>query len=139
MQTETRARYTTEDLITKSFLLRSISERVIAHELTLLSGLLEPVLAQAEGIRSIADGIAQIDLESAFALLALKQSYVRPEVLKDGRGHLEIVDGRHPVLDKLFTRFDGENDTLRQFTPNSLHLTTKSNQSNPVNLFQCFW
>lgn len=125
MQTETRARYTTEELLTKSFLLRSISERVIEQELKILSELLEPVLAMAPEIRSVADKIAQIDLESAFALLALKQFYTRPKVLSSES--LEIVDGRHPVLDKLFSSLDDGNLTLRHFTPNSLNLTNQSN------------
>lgn len=133
MQTETKARYTTDDLLTKSFLLKSISERVIEQEMKLLSNLLEPVLTQSQEIRLIADKIAQIDLESSFALLALKQSYVRPQITKEPK--LEIIDGRHPVLDKLFTCLEDENMTLRHFTPNTLSLTEQSNKNTSVVLY----
>jgi DNA mismatch repair ATPase MutS len=110
-------------------LLKSISDRVIEQELKLLSGLLEPILLQSEGICLAADNIAQIDLESSFGLLALKHSYTRPKVLRStstSHTHIEIIDGRHPVLDKLFTSLEDENSTLRHFTPNSLNLTKQS-------------
>lgn len=118
METETKSRYTTEELLTKSLLLRTISERVIDRELTLLSSLLDPILEESNEIRLIAEKIAQIDLESAFALLALRQSYSRPIITKGES--VEIIDGRHPVLDKLFS---SDPDLLRQFTPNSLNLS----------------
>lgn len=130
MQTETKARYTTEELLTKSLLLRTISERVIERELTLLSELLEPILLLSDEIRSVAETVAHIDLESTFACLALRHSYVRPKITED-YGQLEIIDGRHPVLDKLFsTATSDESDLhlLRQFTPNTLKLTHNSKQ-----------
>lgn len=124
MQTETRARYTTEELLTKSLLLRTISERVIDHELILLNSLLEPLIIHSAEIRAAADAIALIDLNSSFALLALKQDYIRPSV--SNAAHLNIVDGRHPVLDKLFSNPLESTDTLRHFTPNSLSLDENS-------------
>lgn len=127
MQTETKARYTTENLLTKSFLLRSISDRVTEKEIKLLSSLLEPILSLSQEIRLAADKVAQVDLESSFGLLALKQSYTRPKVLKNNNSQiLQIIDGRHPVLDKLFTCLEDENSTLRHFTPNSLNSTEPS-------------
>lgn len=142
MQTESKARYTTEDLVTKSFLLRSIEERIIEFELKLLKGLLEPILTAGAEIRDLADRIAQIDLESTFALSAIKCNYARPQIQQEKDqedGIIEIVDGRHPVLDKLFksptmddfnnygyTTYDFNsqpNSTPRHFTPNSLNLS----------------
>lgn len=134
MQTETRARYTTQELLTKSLLLRTISERVCERELHLLGSLLEPVLGMSEEIRRVAEETAHIDLESGFARLALRHGYTRPRLLEDYQAHFEIVDGRHPVLDKLFSLpvkegEDEDDQLLRQFTPNSLHLTSESNPS----------
>lgn len=129
MQTETKARYTTDDLISKSFLLRSISERVIDEELSLLTTqLVDPLVGHfSDEIRRVADEIAQVDLDSAFALLALKHSYTRPVLTGNEQGILEIVDGRHPVLDKLFNSFKDDNECIRHFTPNSLSLRESSN------------
>lgn len=125
MQTETRARYTTEELLTKSLLLRTISERVIDHELVLLNSLLEPLIVNSAEIRAAADSIALIDLDSSFALLAIKQDYTRPII--NNEAHLDILDGRHPVLDKLFSNPLESTDTIRYFTPNSLSLNEESN------------
>ena len=125
MQTETRARYTTEELLTKSLLLRTISERVIDRELALLNSLLEPLIVNSAEIRAAADAIALIDLDSSFALLAIKQDYTRPII--NNEAQLDIADGRHPVLDKLFSNPLESTDTLRHFTPNSLTLNEDSN------------
>ena len=126
MQTETKARYTTDDLVSKSFLLRSISERVIEEELAILNGqFVDPIVGRfSEEVRRVADEIAQVDLDSAFALLALQHSYVRPVVEEAGEGAavLDIADGRHPVLDKLFNSPADDNECIRHFTPNSLNL-----------------
>lgn len=133
MQTETKSRYTTDDLLTKSFLLRSISDRVIEEELSILiSQLVDPVISRfADEIRRTADEIAQLDLDSSFALLALRQSYTRPEILDGESAVLDIVDGRHPVLDKMFSSLEDDNECIRHFTPNSLNLTSpSSNLSN---------
>lgn len=123
MQTETRSRYTTEELLTKSMLLRSITDRVIDKELNILSSLLEPILQSADEIRVAADLIAKMDLESTFASLALDHSYTRPQLTKN-KDDLVIVDGKHPVLDKLFTSFSDSNESLRHFTPNSLNFSS---------------
>lgn len=131
MQTETKSRYTTEELLTKSFLLRSISDRVIEEEMTILNGkLVDPVIVRfAQEIRGIADEIAQLDLDSSFALLALRHSYTRPEILEDDSAVLDIVDGRHPVLDKMFSSLEDENECIRHFTPNSLNLSPQSSNT----------
>ena len=132
MQTETRARYTTDDLLAKSLLLRSISERVIDEELSILTKqLVDPVIGRFAGeIRRVADQIAHIDLDSSFALLGLRQGYTRPEILENAA--LDIVDGRHPVLDKLFTATGDENECIRHFTPNSLNLSAQASKCSPV-------
>lgn len=131
MQTETRSRYTTEDLLTKSFLLRSVSDRVTEEELSILNGqLVDPVVGQfAQEVRGIADEIAQLDLDSSFALLALRHAYTRPEILEgESAAVLDIVDGRHPVLDKMFSSLGDENECIRHFTPNSLNLSAQSSK-----------
>ena len=132
MQTETRARYTTEELLTKSLLLRTISERVIDCELELLGGLLDPILARSDEIRHIAEEVAQIDLESGLAVIAIRRSYTRPRIITEAADHtrLDIIDGRHPVLDKMFSCLDDDKDLLRQFTPNTLKLTTSGTLEN---------
>lgn len=139
MQTESKARYTTEELITKSFLLRTVSERISEQELALLRGLLDPILEASNEIRAVANSVAQIDLESSLALLALELNYTRPLVHSDTDG-LEIIDGRHPVLDKLFHSHQ-EDTVLRHFTPNSLHLSSSSMHSRTLyfNPYLCRW
>ena len=132
-QTETKSRYTTEELLTKSLLLRTISERVVDRELFLLARILDSVLGFAPEIRRVADFVGRVDLETTFALQGLGHFYVRPTVVDGcGRGQLEIVDGRHPILDKLFSSPGDENESLRHFTPNSLSLSSNSTNKSIV-------
>ncbi|KAJ7109234.1 muts domain V-domain-containing protein [Mycena epipterygia] len=50
-------------------------------------------------IRSAVNGLAMADCLNSLALVALQDSYVRPQFI-DGNG-LEIVDGRHPMVEAL--------------------------------------
>lgn len=125
MQTETKARFVTDDLVNKSFMLRTITERVIERELQLLSEIREPVLKAATEIRHVASAAAELDLEASFALLAARYNYVRPEVTTATAAagvHLEIRDGRHPILDRMFT----DANPPQSFTPNDLAMTSTS-------------
>ena len=66
----------------------------------------------AGAIQRDADAIAQLDVLCSLAALAQEERYVRPKV--DGSKVLDIVDGRHPVVEKTLT--DG------LFVPNDVHM-----------------
>jgi DNA mismatch repair protein MutS len=131
MQTETKARFITDELVNKSFLLRSINERVIERELILLDELRSPILEATELIRKACEEIAQLDLNSALAVLAQQYSYTKPKIISSSQPVLKIVAGRHPVLDRKF--FDAQ--PPQHFTPNTLHLSEKSRSRSLVCLF----
>lgn len=124
MQTETKARFITDELVNKSFLLRSVNERVIERELLLLDSLRAPVLDATGLIRQVSEQVACVDLNSSLALLARKYKYTRPRVIASPQQQpcLRIVRGRHPILDRKF--FDAQ--PAQHFTPNSLHLHGES-------------
>ena len=90
----------------------------------------------APAIQRDADAIAQLDVLCSLAALAQEERYARPKV--DESKALEIVDGRHPVVEKtlsdgLFvpndTYMDGEKVTLALITgPNMAGKSTYMRQ-----------
>jgi DNA mismatch repair protein MutS len=77
-------------------------------EQELFNSLRTVVAAQGARLRQTAEGLAQVDVLAALAVLALKGNYCRPELCDEPV--LEVRDGRHPVLDRL--------QAAGQFVPN---------------------
>jgi DNA mismatch repair protein MutS len=74
-------------------------ERAIALEQQLFGALRERVSRECRRLQQTAEALAQIDVLTSLATLAVKRGYCRPQVVAEPV--LEIRDGRHPVLDRL--------------------------------------
>ena len=72
-------------------------ERRFALEERLFEELRREVVGAAGGIRTAADAVATADALLSLARVAAERGYARPDV--DGSEALEIVDGRHPVVE----------------------------------------
>ncbi len=72
-------------------------ERRFALEEKLFEALRQAVIAEAGRIRTAADAAATADALLSLARVAAERGYARPEV--DSSLALEIVDGRHPVVE----------------------------------------
>jgi DNA mismatch repair protein MutS len=104
METENKARFVTDELARLSLELRMAGEKAADREVALLGALVEAMLTPwAEDIRGLALRIAELDLHAAFAYSALSFNYCRPLVIQTKEPFLQIRNGRHPVLDRLFT------------------------------------
>ena len=87
-------------------------EQANALEQDLFARLRERVSAECRRLQQTAEVLAQTDVLTGLAVLAVKNRYCRPEITTDPL--LDIRDGRHPVLDRL--RPSGE------FVPNDVVL-----------------
>ncbi|MDQ3521991.1 MAG: DNA mismatch repair protein MutS, partial [Gemmatimonadota bacterium] len=87
-------------------------ERIIALEASLFAAVRERVCEHLSAIHAVSARIATLDVFAALAEVARRRDYVRPEV-GDGFA-LEIVAGRHPVVETMMPR--------EQFIPNDLRL-----------------
>ena len=72
-------------------------ERAKELEYELFVELRDAVAAARRRIQATAAVLAQIDVLAALAELARQRNYCRPEMVEEPV--LQIVDGRHPVLD----------------------------------------
>ncbi len=123
-------RYTTPELVELEQKLNSAQEQALSLELKLYEDLAGEVLNRAREIVSCARSVAQIDVASSLATLALREGYTRP-TLTLGREFI-IEEGRHPVVS-----FFMKEKSQEHFTPNNcalsdtayLHLLTGPNMA----------
>src|SRR5262249_53576730 len=88
------------------------TERIEALERQLFEGLRSQVGAQIARLQRVAATLAQLDVLATLAEVAAREGYVRPTV--DEGFDLEIVGGRHPVVERMMPR--------DQFIPNDVRL-----------------
>jgi DNA mismatch repair protein MutS len=77
----------------------SADERRIALELEIFGALRATVAAASSRLLALAARVAAVDTLAALAEVAHRSGYCRPEV--DGGGVVDLVDARHPVVERL--------------------------------------
>ncbi len=108
-------RFTTPELKGLEERILRAQERSLELERAIFGELRADVLQAAGRIRETSQRVAEMDLLANFAELAVRQGWSRPTV--DEAGVLEIVGGRHPVVERRL-----EEEGVGRFVPNSLHL-----------------
>ncbi len=92
-------RYVTEALKLKEKEIFHAEENSLARELELFNALVAAVLDESLALTGTADALAELDVLAGWAALARDWEYCRP-VLDEG-DVLEIVGGRHPVVEQV--------------------------------------
>jgi len=108
-------RFITPELKEYETLILNAEERRAEIEARLFKEVCRQVGARSGPLLKTARALAEVDVAAALAEVAVRNRYVRPELSDDDGGYrLEIVAGRHPVVER----------TLRDepFTPNDLRL-----------------
>lgn len=111
-------RYITPELKHYEELILTAQHEIYELEYQLFSSLVLTVIKETTRIQQSCMSISIIDCIYSFADIALTFRYTRP-VMSD-TDQLDIVDGRHPVVERLLTD--------SQFVPNSVTLNSKHNQ-----------
>lgn len=89
------------------------AEQIESRERELFEALRSKTGKQIDRLQRIARAIAELDVLSTLADVGAREGYVRPAMTDDF--DLEIVAGRHPVVERMMPR--------DKFIPNDLHLT----------------
>ena len=76
----------------------SAKQRSIALEQQLFEKVREELLPHIPAFQELAQGVARVDVLAGLAILAQERRYCRPVITEDRL--LEIIDGRHPVLEQ---------------------------------------
>ncbi|PWF99637.1 DNA mismatch repair protein MutS [Levilactobacillus bambusae] len=110
-QTLTNAeRFSTPELKEKEALILEAQEKSTALEYELFTQLRELVKTAIQRLQKLAQAVATLDVIQSFAVVSEDFHYVRPDFTDDH--DLEIVEGRHPVVEKVMGR--------QQYVPNDV-------------------
>ena len=102
-QTLTNAeRFITEELKAFETKILGAQEKSVAIEYALFNGVRERVVAELAGIQGTARELAVVDALVSLAEAADAYGYVRPVLRENGVIH--IVDGRHPLVERILTQ-----------------------------------
>ena len=108
-------RFTTPELKEYEAKVLDAQEKMVEIERRLFTELRSAIAAEARRIRQTALALAEIDVLAALAALGANRNYCRP--LLDNSSDIEIVEGRHPVIEQM--EIGGGSD---RFVPNDLFL-----------------
>ncbi|WP_270567821.1 DNA mismatch repair protein MutS [Clostridium beijerinckii] len=116
-------RYITEELKIMEDKILGAEEKLINLEYSLFTDIRDSIEKEIARLKKSARIISNLDGISTLALIALENDYVKPKINEDGI--IEIVDGRHPVVEKVIGRgeFVSNNTTLNQSDKELLLIT----------------
>ena len=110
------ARFTTVELTEIEDKIRGASERALNIELELFADLVKEVLYTSDDIYRTSKALAELDVGSSLADLALEKSYCRPKI--DDSLAFDISEGRHPVVEAAIAK-----SNEGSFVGNNCHLS----------------
>jgi DNA mismatch repair protein MutS len=120
-------RFTTPELKEYEAKILDAQEKIVEIERRLFATLRTAIAGEAKRIRQTALALAEVDVLASLAHIAALRNYCRPQFESDGvekageSGVLEIIEGRHPVIEQ--QELAGGSD---RFVPNDLYLNTNS-------------
>jgi DNA mismatch repair protein MutS len=113
-------RFTTPELKEYEAKILDAQEKIVEIERRLFAELRSAIAAEAKRIRQTALALAEIDVLASLAHIAALRNYCRPTFAATAdAGEMEIVEGRHPVIEQ--QEMAGGSD---RFVPNDLYLNS---------------
>jgi DNA mismatch repair protein MutS len=123
-------RFTTPELKEYETKVLDAQEKIVEIERRLFTELRTAIAAEARRIRQTSLALAEVDVLASLAFIAQNRGYCRPQFTEkpinkpaaepDESDALEIIEGRHPVLEQL------ELTSNDRFVPNDLYLNSSS-------------
>ena len=109
-------RFTTPELKEYEAKILDAQEKIVDIERRLFTELRTAIAAEAKRIRQTALALAEVDVLGSLAHIAALRNYCRPQFV-EGSSELEIIEGRHPVIE--LQELAGGSE---RFVPNDLYL-----------------
>jgi DNA mismatch repair protein MutS len=104
-------RFVTPELRELDVAIASAQARQLRLETALFDALVERIAERVDALLMCAEALAELDAYCSLAQIAAERAYVRPAFVDTST--IDIVDGRHPVVEALLGS---------SFVPNDLHL-----------------
>ena len=119
-QTLTNAeRFVTEELKELEYKILSSEEKSISLENKIYNEIKEFLSSKINDFIKTADVIAELDAINSLAIVARENNYVRPTITNCGTA-INIVDGRHPVVEKV---------SKQKFVPNDCYINNSDSRT----------
>jgi len=120
-------RFITSELKEKEDIILNASDRAIMLEYELFTDLRDKLQEFVTDVQLIAANVAYFDVVSSFAFVSAEYGYCKPVLSNDRQ--ISIIDGRHPVVEKVLKNVTYvENDCVMP-EELSIHLITGPNMS----------
>jgi len=111
-------RFTTPELKEYEAKILDAQEKIVEIERRLFTELRTAIAGEAKRIRQSALALAEVDLLASLAHIAALRNYCRPTFVEgDGSNEIEVIEGRHPVIEQQELAGGSE-----RFVPNDLYL-----------------
>ena len=114
-------RYISPILKEKEALILNAEEKIIDLEYNLFIAIRDRIKEYISRIQAVAKVISEIDVLQSFATVAENNGFVRPEITTENR--VEILDGRHPVVEKVIKDEFVANDVIMDKSTDILLIT----------------
>ena len=117
-------RFTTPELKEYEAKILDAQERIVEIERRLFAELRTAIAAEAKRLRQTALALAEVDVIASFAQVAALRNYCRPQFIvpeEGDAGEVEIIEGRHPVIEQQELAGGSE-----RFVPNDLYLNSST-------------
>ena len=95
-------RFTTVELTELENKIREAADKALAMELEMFDNLVKDVRLASEDISRTAKAMAELDVSSALADLAVEKNYCRPQI--DDSLVFDVKEGRHPVVENAISK-----------------------------------
>jgi DNA mismatch repair protein MutS len=113
-------RFTTPELKEYEAKILDAQEKIVEIERRLFTELRTAIASEAKRIRQTALALAEVDVLASLAHIAALRNYCRPQFVDaEDSGELEIIEGRHPVIEQQEMAGGSE-----RFVPNDLYLNS---------------
>ncbi len=111
-------RFITEELKNAENAILGAKDKALSLEADIFSEVRDFLATKLAPVQQTASAVAAVDVLCSFADVALRNQYVKPDIVLDGA--IDIKAGRHPVVELMLT------DEV--FVPNDVHIDTKSDR-----------
>ena len=120
-------RFITDELKVLEAKILGAKERIKEVEFRIFDGICKQVAAELLRIQSTASAVATLDVLCSFSNVSIANSYCCPTL--NTEGEINIIGGRHPVVEQLIKTPFVANDTLLDCADNRLALITGPNMA----------
>ena len=121
-------RYVTPELVELDEKIVGAEEKSLKLEQQLFAELREKLLEKIGEIRKTASYVAYLDVLCSLATVAVKNNLVKPQIVGENET-LEIIDGRHPIVEAINKNGFIPNDTILDKLDNKTMIITGPNMA----------